>query len=166
MPSDLRSNVASEQQSFLAALVSTSEAPIGVDQAKFVAAKEALLRKRARSVAKSWPGLARDLGALFFEDFSAFAEGEPVPQQGGPLADGFAFARWWARSNSLSEAARLEILAVRLQYVQCRAGLVPRRSPAMVCRVFQGPRRLVIGVRLPWLGAHWTSIPLARAAAF
>jgi hypothetical protein len=162
MPSDLRSNVASEQQTFLAALVSNTEAPSGADQAKFAAAKEALLRKRVRSVAKSWPGLARDLGESFFEEFRAFAEVEPLPQQGGPLADGLAFARRWARANSLSEAARLEVLAVRVQHVQRRTGLVPRRGLALVCGMFQGPRRLVIGVRLPWLGAHWTSIPLGR----
>jgi hypothetical protein len=160
MPSDLRSNLASEQHSFLGALVSTMNAPAGVDPAKFATAKEALLRKRARSVAKCWPGLARDLGPSFFEQFRAFAEVEPLPQRGGSLADGLAFARRWARLNSLSDAARMEILAVRLQYAHRRTGLVPRRGLAAVCAIFQGPHRLAIGVRLPWLGARWMSIPL------
>jgi hypothetical protein len=78
---------------------------------------------------------------------------------GGPLADGRAFARWLARRRELSDAARPAVLAVDLRYATVTGGLRPRRGPALVIGRLRRPWLIVIGLRWPWLGERWFSIP-------
>jgi hypothetical protein len=100
-PSDLRLSLAAEQRALLEALMRTVAAPGGFDTEQFAAARDALAGKRARSVARAWPGLARGLGDSYFDTFRAFAETHPLPHHGGPLADGLAFSRQLALLNVL-----------------------------------------------------------------
>src|SRR5437016_1395615 len=52
----------------------------------------------------------------FLERFAQFAATATIPRQGGPLADGRAFARYLERRGELTEEGRLEALAVDVRY--------------------------------------------------
>jgi hypothetical protein len=139
--------------------------PGGFDSARLQAAAASLANKRAQSVARTWPGMADALGDRFAERFAAFAATTPLPRHGGPLADGHAFARWLASAGELPAAVRLHLLAVELRYAVRSDGLVPRRGPALKAVLLRQPRRLVIAVRMPWLGERWFTIPLRGKTA-
>ncbi len=104
-------------------------------------------------------GVDGNLGELF----RAFATTATTPRLGGPLADGRAFARWLSQSQKLPDAGRVESLAVDLRYRSTPQGLVPRRGPALRFALLHRERRLVIAVRLPWLGERWLTIPFGYA---
>jgi hypothetical protein len=129
--------------------------PDDFDASRIQAAADALARKRARAVARAWPALQRALGPCFLIRFAAFAATASIPRLGGPLADGRAFARYLALRGELPDEGRLEAMAVDLRYATVRAGLTPRRLPAV--RIGWFPRRygLVVAVRVPWLGEYW-----------
>jgi hypothetical protein len=152
---DARARLAARQAELVRALMSHGEPPPAGDAARLRATAEALAAKRAKAVARAWPALAAGLGEDFRERFARFAAGVPLPHEGGPLADGRAFARWLARAGELSDAGRLEALAVDLRYRAHAGGLVPRRGPALAWARLREPRRLVVAVRLPWLGERW-----------
>jgi hypothetical protein len=56
-------------------------------------------------------GLARAMGDAFAVGFANYARANPLPSEGGPLADGRAFAGWLERAGLLSDEARLEAFA-------------------------------------------------------
>jgi hypothetical protein len=114
------------------------------------------------AVARIFPALAEALGERFQEKFAAFATRTPLPRDGGPLADGFAFARSLADAGELPDQGKLEALAVELRFVSTANGLVRRRGPALKASLVEHPRRLVLGVHLPWLGMKWFAIPLSH----
>jgi hypothetical protein len=149
-----------------AELVRTLTGQAGTAQAfnttRLKATAEALRTKRGRAVARAWPGVAASLGEHYSERFATFAAQTPLPHNGGPIADGRAFARWLAQAGELSEQARLELLAVDLRYTAKGGGLVPRRGPAVLAAVLSQSRRLVLALRLPWIGERWFSLPLGR----
>jgi hypothetical protein len=155
-----RSRLAALQAELVRTLTAPAAAPPGWDAARLRAAALSLASKRIRSVARAWPALAEALGARFAERFAAFAARTPLPELGGPLADGHAFARGLARAGGLPDAGRLELLAVRLRYAARAGGLVRRRGPALAATVLRRPRRLVVALRLPWLGERWLSLRL------
>jgi hypothetical protein len=125
------------------------------------ATAEALFRKRRRSVARAWPPLVQALGNRFLERFAAFAVQTVLPCEGGALADGREFVRFLAKRGDLPDAGRLEALAVDLRYIQSSGGLVPRRGPAFKLAMLKNPRRLILALRLPWLGERWLKVPLS-----
>ena len=108
-------------------------------------------RKRARAVARAWPGLVNSLGPTFCARFAAFAACAPLPAQGGALADGRAFAAALASEGLLPDAGRFEMLHVDLHHRQTRTGLRPRRGLAVRFARLRTRRRVCIGLRLPWL---------------
>jgi hypothetical protein len=162
LPAETRARLAAEQATLVAALVGRGAAPPGFDAWRVSVTAAALARKRARAAARAWPGLARALGRRFGEVFAAYADAAPLPREGGPLADGRAFARWLAARGELPEAGRLQALAVDLRYADNPDGLTPRRGPALRAAWLRQSRRLIVAVRLPWLGEHWLSSPLGR----
>jgi hypothetical protein len=144
----------------VSALVAQEELPAGFDAVRLRVAAASLARKRARAAARAWPGLARSLGRGFGELFAAYAEAVPLPRDGGPLADGRAFARWLAARGQLPEAGRLQALAVDLRYAGNADGLLPRRWSTCKTAWLPQSRRLIVAVWLPWHGEYWLSIPL------
>jgi hypothetical protein len=162
LSAEVRARLAAEQAALVAALVGGDGAPPGFEAARLRLAAAALARKRARAAARAWPGLARALGERFGGLFAAYAGAAPLPREGGPLADGRAFARWLAARDELPEAGRLQALLVDLRYAAGLDGLVPRRWPS--CRIawLRRSRRLLVAVCLPWLGVRRLSIPLGR----
>src|SRR5262249_38010118 len=139
------------------ALTGQQPPPFGFDVAQVATAAAALAQKRCRSVATSWPALTRALGERFEPAFAAFAAAVPLPEIGGPLADGRAFAR---AVGVLPDEARLEVLAVDLRFRSTKRGLRPRRVPALRFAWLRQSRRLVLGVCGRWLGMRWLSLRL------
>jgi hypothetical protein len=163
LPAEGGSNLAAQQAALVAALLAGDEVPAGFDAERLRVAGRALERKRLRAVARAWPVLASALGARFAELFFSYAQVNPLPRQGGPLADGRFFVRWLLAREELPEAARLQALSIDLRYRTTANGLIPRRGPALCATWLRQPRRLVVAVRLPWLGEHWLHIWLGRA---
>jgi hypothetical protein len=154
------------QAALVSALTGRGAPPAGFDAGRLRAAKSALTAKRLEAVARAWPGVAEALGDCFEEHFHTFTMTTPLPRIGGPLADGRAFLHWLAAANSLPEAGRLQALVVDLRYTTTAGGLRPRRWPSLKAALLHGPRRLVVGLRLPWLGERWLTLPLMRGARF
>jgi hypothetical protein len=155
-----RARLARRQAELLCALAGQGMVPEGFDAEQVQVVADALARKRLRSVVRAWPALARALGAGFAGRFQAYALGTLLPREGGPLADGRAFARFLAATGDLPEAGRWEALAVDLRYARCAGGLRPRRGPALKLALFRKPRRLVVALGWPGLGEKWLTLPL------
>jgi hypothetical protein len=148
-----RERLAAEQAALVRALVDGGPVPGGFDPDRVQATAAALARKRAREVARAWPGLTVELGEDFTGRFLAFAAARPPPARGGALADGLAFADALARQGRLPANARVEAMLAAARLSTC---------PARLAATLAGPpRRLVVTVRLPALGERWLSLPLA-----
>jgi hypothetical protein len=89
---------------------------------------------------------------LHAEHFRAYATLHALPSEGGPLADGYAFARHLQSERLFPEAARGELLTVQLRYRATARGLVRRRGPVVRLALLRRPFRLILAIRLPWLG--------------
>jgi len=159
-PADARAGLAARQAELLRALLGETPAPAGFDADRVRATAGVLARKRARAAARAWPALAAALGYRFERLFAAFADANPLPAEGAPLADGRAFARCLAAAGELPDEGRLEALAVDLHYRTTPGGLRPRRGSACKLALLRRPRRLVVALRLPWLGERWLTVPL------
>jgi hypothetical protein len=149
--SDARERLAADQAELVRSLVGGAEAPPGFDAEQVSLAARSLVNKRLREVARDWPALAKCLGETFRARFTTFAEGNPPPADGGPMADGRAFAAT-LKASELDDEARLELMRVDLHQ-----GWLPVRL-----RWLRGARRVVVGVRLPWLGVRVVSVQLGR----
>lgn len=162
MLAETRSRLATQQAELVSALMANGTIPCGFDAARLQVAAESLRRKRCRAVARAWPAVARSLGEEYRELFAAYADTKPLPQRAGPLADGRGFAHWLSGRGLLPEAARVQALAVDLEFASTEAGLVPRRGVTIKAAWLRQPRRLVLAVRLPWLGERWLVVPFWR----
>jgi hypothetical protein len=131
-----RERLAERLSSLTAALVAGAPAPDGFDPRMFGAARSALLNKRAREVAHTWPRLAAALGTTWRPMFREWADGRP-PR--GSLCDGFDFARHLARTGVLPPGPATGELAAREGFWSYDGQTPPRR------------RRLPPFAR-PWLG--------------
>jgi hypothetical protein len=154
-------DLAAQQEALVRALAGQGPAPDGFDAEQITATAESLLKKRTRTVARVWPALARSLGDAFAVQFGEYARRTPLPRDGSPLADGYAFAQGLARRGELTEDARWELLAVQLQYCFTGNGPVGRRWPVVKTIWMSRPRRLVIAIGGRW-GPRWWTIPLGR----
>ena len=161
-PPEMRTRLAEQQAELLRALTGQGTPPPGFAEGRLGAAAEALVRKRCRAVARAWPGLARALGSKFADRIAGHVARTPLPEHGGPLADGRAFALELSASGELPDEGRLELLAVDLHHTRCGDGLVPRRGPALKFAYLRQRRRLVVALRLPWLGEWMLFIPFGR----
>jgi hypothetical protein len=152
---ETRAALAASQEALVRVLSGQGDAPNGFDGDRLRAAADALLNKRLRSVAHACPALSGTLGDRFEPLFRAFAGTRLIPRRGGPLADGRAFAGALAATGDLPEAARLEAMAIDLRWARRPDGLVPRRGPAVRLTWLRQARRLVVAVRIPWVGEWW-----------
>ena len=162
LSAEAQARLAAQQAALVSALMGEGELPAGFDAKRLGAAVASLARKRRRAAARAWPAAAQALGDRFDERFAAYAASAPPPREGGPLADGRAFARWLAARGELPEAGRLQALAVDLRYAKTPGGLVSRRWPICKAAWLDRSRRLIVAVWLPWLGEYWLRIPLGR----
>ena len=137
---DARTRLAAEQTALLRALVGGDEPPAGFDNERVRLTARSLINKRLREVARAWPALSHCLGDQFNSRFTLFAGTHPPPAEGGPLADGRAFARTLAASEMDAESG-MELLRVDLyqRWLPARLRWLPRVGR-------------IVGVRLPWLG--------------
>jgi hypothetical protein len=147
-----RARLAAEQAALVRALVDGGPVPGGFDPERVRATSAALARKRAREVARAWPGLAAELGPDFTQLFLGGAARRPPPARGGALADGLAFADALAWQGRLPPTARVERLLARAR--------LSTRRVRLAATVAGLPRRLVVTVRAPLLGERWLSVPL------
>ncbi len=154
-----RARLAARQAALMKALAGTGSVPAGFDTDRLRVAAASLASKRQRQAAHAWPALARALGERFVPLFGAYAVAAPLPEQGGPLADGRAFAQTLA-CEDWTDAARLEMLAVDARFRTCARGILPRRGFFMAGAWLRQARRLVLALRLPWLGIHGLAVPL------
>jgi hypothetical protein len=153
--SDRRRRLAEQQARLAAALMKPGTELPNFDRDRLAAAAQSLANKRLQSAARAWPDLANSLGEQFAGLFQEYAANHLLPQDGGPLADGRAFADYLARQQKLPDDARLEVLGVDLRFVRTARGLMPRRGFALKMALQKQSPRLVIALRLPWLGERW-----------
>jgi len=163
----MRERLSAKQAEFLEALSRGGTVPERFDAERVRIARESLASKRMRSVARSWPALTAMLGETFATRFHEFAATTPLPREGGPLADGRAFARRLAEQGAFAEfadsdSARLEILAVDLRYRGTREGLIRRRGPYIRAAFLPKSRRVVLAMRFPFVGERWWGFVLKR----
>ena len=161
MRADARAKLAQAQSELALALAGQGPLPAGFDRARIAAAADALLRKRARAVAASWPALAQSLGESFNARFARYAQASSIPLKGGPLADGRLFARMLEQAGEFPGEARLEKLAFDARYAPARDGHVPRSGLSIRAAIFKRPLRLVIVVRHSRFGERWLNYKAA-----
>ncbi len=158
--SDPRSQLAERQADLLRTLAGQRGPAPGFDQRELEAVAESLRRKRYRAAARAWPALIAALGPEAETAFAEFASHTPLPEHGGPLADGRGFVDFLRPSGRLPEPGRLEAFFVDLHHARRAGGLGPRRGVFFKCLFLRRPPRLVVGFRLPWLGVRWFSLHL------
>jgi hypothetical protein len=99
--------LAERQAALVAALVAGAEVPAGFDPALVRVAAHALVHKRAREVAATWPALRAALGPGWSATFDAWAAGRPP---NGSLRDGWDLARSLAGApGGLARPAAVEL---------------------------------------------------------
>ena len=97
-----------QQVQLIRALVTGAPAPAGFAPDRVAAARQTLIAKRCREVARHWPALLADAGAQ--RDFLAWAASRPKTTS---AADGLAFARERRKAGRLSPAAADELRAAQ-----------------------------------------------------
>ncbi len=157
---DARKKLAAAQLELVRALVGRESASAEFDSSRIQATANALMLKRARSVAHAWPELARSLGAAFDERFAQYGESHPIAQEGSPQADGRAFARALRRAGTLADEALLETLRFDLRYRVRSEKVTTRRGFSFGAGVLKQSFRFVVAFRLPLLGERWINISL------
>ena len=160
MHADARTRIAADQLEVVRALVGNEIAPDGFDRARIQAAADALLLKRAHSVARAWPELARSLGPTFDERFARYARSQPMLQGVGPMLDGRRFAHLLAREGHLADDASVEVLAFDARNRVNGDGVAARRRIWIGAAFLRQSVRLIIAIRLPLFGERWINLPL------
>lgn len=150
MSTDTRRALAARQGELVRALVAAAPLPSGFDDLRTSTTRGTLLRKRMRGVERTWPGLARGLGARFKGLFSDYAESHTMSGEGLYQLDGRRFAEWLlTRGEEPSDAGRLELFHARL-----------RGKFVLAIMTFPGWQETRIGLRLPLFGAMQMRLPL------
>jgi hypothetical protein len=154
-----RADLARRQAALLAALTGQRPAPAGFDAAHVRAATASLRGKRVRAIARTWPRLASELGPDLDAALERHLRERPTPHPSGALGDGRVLARALAAEGRLPWEARLELMGVELRYRWPADGRrLPRRAGATLAWS-RSPARVVLAVRLPWLGERWLRLP-------
>jgi hypothetical protein len=128
-----RQSLADQQSGLIDALAAAGPPPAGFDAARVGLAAQTLVNKRARSVAKAWPALARALDGEFESRFARYAADHPLPP-GGALDDGQEFAEHLLATGEIPDVAHLELLFHRSA----------RGFPARFARLCQSGRIVVV----------------------
>ena len=93
-------SLAARQRALVDALVAGAAPPAGLDEERVRVQARALLRKRARSVARHQPGVAAGLGDGFWVAFEQYAAQAAPPT--GSAADAKAFAAYVRKARRRS----------------------------------------------------------------
>jgi hypothetical protein len=155
MSEEARQQLARMQAQLVGALVEGTTAPADFDRLRLAAEAEALISKRARAVARAWPQLASVLGDEFAARFASYAGAHALPCDASPMADGRAFIAWLDGEGRLTDEARLEAFAFDARYRVRKARITPRRGPCLRLLWLSVPRRLIVIIRLPFIGERW-----------
>ncbi len=143
---DDRQQVARKQAELLAALRGNASTPPNFNVSNVTTAREALLRKRARGIEKSWPGLATALGPDILSTVDSHTRATENIQFGGPFAEGFALANWLYDNGKLPTPLVPEFLRVSLNFALAPQGLKRRKGLRMKVVKTTAPLRYIIGV--------------------
>ena len=119
-----RRELEARQSSLIAALVAGADPPADLDAARVRVQAAALVRKRARAVARAQPKLAAALGAEFGPAFHGYATGRAGATPGCTTADAEQFARY-LRGDGLGRGREVRRAASRVT----RASRGARRRP-------------------------------------
>jgi len=149
LAADARDRLAERQSELVRALTSHGPPPDGFDPERVSAAARSLFRKRLRVVADVWPVLASALGAEFETLFTEYALTLPMPAHGAGLADGRGFARYLDDQARLPDEGRLVVASYDLE----------RHCLGLTLIRLRQQRRWLLGLRLPWLGQRWLTLP-------
>lgn len=159
MLTEARERLARSQAELVRALVARGPTPNGFDARRIAAAARALVSKRRQAVARVWPSIVKTLGDAFVERFTAYAEAQPLPLSGSPLADGRAFMAWLESQSSLTDELRVDALAFDVRYVETTSGLRKRHGFLVKSVKLRETRARMVALRLPWLGERWWRLP-------
>jgi hypothetical protein len=99
-PGATAESLAARQLALVSALVAGAAPPAGMDQERVHVQAQALLRKRARSVARHQPDVAASLGDGFWPAFEQYAARSAPPA--GSAADAKAFAGYLRKTRRRS----------------------------------------------------------------
>ena len=152
-------SLADQQAALMAALSGQGAMPEGFRHDRLEAARSALALKRMRAAGRSWPAVERLLGDSFSTAFTQYAKDTPLPQEGGPMADGRTFVGWLSESHSLTDEIRL----LALQFDVCNKrhpkGWRPRRWGHAAWVWLPDGQHWLVGVRIPgWMPWRaWTT---------
>jgi len=158
---DAREELRRAQAAVLDHLLAGAVAPPAFSEESLAVARESLMNKRMRGVARCLPRLADALGAALAERFASYAAKRPSVPQGGPAADAWGFARDLRAQGLFPAAARPELASFALQF-SFRGGLVRRRRLAIRFARLGAPRRIALGVKLPRSAPRWFVVPSLR----
>lgn len=154
-----------QQAALLAALAGQGPLLTTWDVERVRATALALVHKRSRSVARTWPSLQAMLGDDYAACFERYASLQPLPPDGGALADGRAFASWLAPLNDWSDAVHRQALNVDLHHTRGKTGLHARKGPSLHLAWLPASRHWLLAVRWPGLferqfSLRWQRHPL------
>lgn len=144
--------VRAAQARFVAAMVGATPPPEGVNAPDFERARAALQRKRARALARAWPGLSQALGGDLPAQFDRFARDTPLPARGGALADGRAFLAWLKKAGCFPTRMSFDVMLVDLRFRQSSRGLDARTGPSLRCTLHDPRWRVCFGIRAAFAG--------------
>ena len=96
---DERAELAAQEEQLLAALVAGGKPPQCIEESQIAAAASSLLRKRARTIARSHPELVAQ-EADFMRDMKAYAVLHPGAHPGGICSDAAQFKRFLDKKES------------------------------------------------------------------
>ncbi|MCP3101677.1 hypothetical protein LZ198_22625 [Myxococcus sp. K15C18031901] len=148
-----RAHLAQAQADLVRALGTGAPVPAGFDPGRVEAAARALLDKRRRLVAKTWPSLVTGLGATFATRFDAWARLHPMTVEPRPLVDGRAFVESLRAEGPLPPDVARARLAFDIRWRPAQEGEVrARRGPMLLVRREGAARQILVALRLP--GGH------------
>jgi hypothetical protein len=140
-------------------LVAQGPVPADFDETRLRTMARTLVNKRRTSLARIWPSLVKAVGDSYTESFTKYAQSHSMPVCATPRGDGRAYLSWLATQHPLSDTLFLEAMAFDLRFLSTPQGLRPRsRFRVRMARLPQS-RKLVIALRLPWLGERWWGVP-------
>jgi hypothetical protein len=157
-----RAELARRQAALVSALVGEEAPPPGFDASRLRTAAVSLRAKRARAIARAWPGLARALGPEFGAAVERHLRLLPSAPPSGPQGDGLALARSLAAEGRLPWEGRLELVAAELRYRWPPDGRRLRRRASVALLWRRAPVELVAALCLPGLGERWLRLPITR----
>ncbi|MCE9671417.1 hypothetical protein LY474_26790 [Myxococcus stipitatus] len=145
-----REHLAQAQAELVRALGTGATIPAGFDVARVEAASRALLDKRRRLVAKTWPSLVADLGEDFAPRFEDWARQHPMTVEPKPLADGRAFVESLRARGPLPSRVARAALEFDIRFRRGAHGeALPRRGFMLLVRREGAARQIQVALRLP-----------------